>query len=226
MNSIRGQLETILGVLFHPRDAFRKVQLNPSWVTSFVVNGILAMLLAIAEVPLAERLARLSLPDTAPPEAFESLLAIHLIQTVASLIALPLQWLLFSGILFAVVVSMEWDWPEFKAIYSVVSFSHIVLSLRDIVTTAGVALRGVDSVRSIADMNIIPSLGRLLEGEFSRHPMAASLNAIDPFAIWHIAVLGIGVSVLTRRAVGETIWAPILMWLIVVLAGASMALLV
>jgi hypothetical protein len=225
MNSTREQLLTLFIVLVHPREAFQRIQRDSSWLIPFMVNGALGVLIGLSEVPFAERVARLSLPATVPHEALVTLTGIHLLQAVASLIALPVQWLLFSCLLYAVIVSMEWDWPDFKAVFSVVASSHLVLGLRDILNAICLAFRGVDSVMSIADMNTIPSLGRLLEGGILRQPWLFAFNAIDPFTLWHMVVLGVGVSVLTVQKVGQTIWASTLVWLIVLLAGMSLNLL-
>jgi hypothetical protein len=219
------QILAFFEVLYNPRRAFQGLQGEPTWWLPYVLNGAIAVALGIIQIPFAEQLARMALPPGAPVEALDGFRQAQVMAALVPLVALPIRWLLFSGVLFAVVISMDWDWPEFRAVFALVAFSHTVLTLRDIVNAAGLSLRGVYAIRSMADMDTVPGLGWILDGMHVQPTMVAALNAIDLFTVWHIAAVGVGVSVLTNRSLQQTIWAPTLVWLIVVLLNACLVLL-
>jgi hypothetical protein len=212
-------------VLYNPRRVFTKVDQRRAWWFPYVANALCTALLVAMQVPFAEQMLRASLPPGASPDLPSAVAALNVVQIVMPFLALPLRWMLTSGLLFAIVIAMDWGWPEFGTIFSAVAYSHVVLTLKDAVTVVGLYWRGPGAVSTIADMAVIPTLGNLFTPGSLPSAWVALLNIIEPFALWNVIVMGVAIAVLTRRTFIQALWAPVLVWLLGSMVGVSIGLL-
>jgi hypothetical protein len=209
-------------MLYRPRVAFRTALETPGWIPAFVVNVAAAVIAGVLVTPYAEALFLSSMPPDASVNAASQFHYVLVGQVLLPVVAIPLQWLVFSALIFMVVVALDWEWPEFRRVFSMVAYSHFVLEIKELANALLVVSSGGSRINSLADLDAIPGLGAVVRGA-DNAALARALDGIDPFVVWYVAVLGVGISVLTGRPWGKTVWAASFLWLFILLGNIALA---
>ena len=197
-----------LQVISAPRAAFEAVARDPQWIGPTLISLVIAVVGAFLMLPVGlsmqeeltiaslekfdapdevvdQALAELPDPDNPGPGFYGQQMSGPIIATVFGL--------LLGALIVMLGAKFAGGGEGYRANLSLVAVANVIASLGFLVKAAVTAMTGTYEV----------SLGlpALLGLEFHSLP-AIFLDLLDPFFLWHLFVLGIGVSVVNRVSKG------------------------
>jgi len=126
-------------------------------------------------------------------EQFISPLFIGLQGSIIGAIGMVVVWLIMATLFYFVSIITGAE-PTFGGVFLVVTWSYLPLTLRSLIQTIYIAVTG--------SFPVYPGLAALqVSGDPLKdgsNPLVALLGFIDPFWIWHIVLLVIGLAVAAR----------------------------
>ncbi len=216
-------LQNIGNLIAEPSAAFSQLKSQPRWGIAFVIFYLIAGLIAWAILPysdtlLTEQLAKQEMPA----DASETAENVARIFKNVFLFLGPLFALLFFMIQSALLnlvnrFLLKNDTLKFKHIYVALVHLSLIPALIQLVNAALLLIfRDPESVRSAADLKMIPGLHLLLESGASPK-LAVLFSHINPLSLWVIAVMAVAIAVLADMEKNRARVVAIVLWIISIL---------
>lgn len=216
-------LQNIGNLIAEPSAAFSQLKSQPRWGIAFVIFYLIAGLIAWAILPysdtlLTEQLAKQEMPA----DASETAENVARIFRNVFLFLGPLFALLFFMIQSALLnlvnrFLLKNDTLKFKHIYVALVHLSLIPALIQLVNAALLLIfRDPESVRSAADLKMIPGLHLLLESGASPK-LAVLFSHINPLSLWVIAVMAVAIAVLADMEKNRARVVAIVLWIISIL---------
>ncbi len=156
------------------------------------------MVLAFLTLPFQKKMMELNVRGLSEEqlqkaaEGFDKYAPLSLITVPIFLIVV---YLVLAGIVHLAINIMS-SRSSYKKTLSLVSFCGIITIIEQIISTAVLRMRGVESVESAADLKFSLSLAPLL-GE-GKGLLNAVLQSLSIFSIWYYVVLVLGIAAIFR----------------------------
>ena len=204
-------------LLIMPGKVFERLKQNPKWFAVGCVILFLTVVLVLLQVPFANRLALQeisgSLTKDEIAEVGQTLENARYLSALAAAAGMMAKWLLATAFLYAFSVILDVHDLQFRRLFATVVHGEIALVLMAVMNTLLLYLKGPTAVKSPTDLYVVPGLDHLVSHATANVPLFILLNGINPFAIWYIVIVSIGVSVMTglRRVTSGIIVT--LLWL-------------
>jgi len=210
----------VVKVLFEPTAVFERVRARPSFFAPFlaiiVVQCVLFFVnLAYLKVAVAAQAAAAGrpVPGTGVLAAF-GLIGLILVLGIIFLLTGLILWVLAS-----VLGGGE---AKFSTLLSVAAYSGVPSAiLLSVVGTLVLHLQGTGQITSPQDMQ--PALGLDLLVSGAKGFVGAVLRGINPFSIWGMVLMAIGVSTTQRISKGNGYTAAVTAFVILLLIGAGLS---
>jgi hypothetical protein len=151
---------------------------------------------------------------------FNSPVATGISGTIFGTLVLLLIWLGSAGLFYftALITGAE---LKFGSVFLVVTWSTLPLTLRTLIQTIYTAITGTFPVYS--GLSALQVTGNILKD--STNPLIAVLSYIDPFWIWHLVLLIVGLSVVTKFSRTKTFFMVLVYALVAIGLGVLPVLL-
>ena len=108
-------------------------------------------------------------------------------------------WLVLAGILYLLTIVLVNDHTNlYKRIFSVVAYTETIFIFMSILTVLIIYAKGLDSVEGAYDLTIFKGLDFFLTKRNSNPTLASMLSEINPFSIWYVLTISIGLSVVNK----------------------------
>jgi hypothetical protein len=188
----------VLRVLFEPSAVFERVREKPSFLLPFLAICAVQVVLYFVNLPFlkAGMAAQMASRPAGGPDPSSFLWIGALFIPVGIAIALVL-----GGFILWVLVSLFGGEAKFGTLLSVATFAAVPsVILLSIVGTVVLHMQGVGQIASPQDMQ--PALGLDLLAPGAKGFVGAALKAVNPFGIWGLVLMAIGVSTTHRLAKG------------------------
>ena len=203
-------LATVVGMAARPTEAMESVVERPrSWLlaAALVILGS-AILIAVSapyQVELANERSEQMIESIAASMPEEQA---QMVRDAASEMTVQRYWLT-AGLAFLVVAALGWvargaivhfssvalgGHSEWGATFAIGVWAMVPYCVRELLQTAYVAING--QIPHHAGLAFFVSSGDWIAD--SRNMLYALASNVDPFALWHIVLLGIGISVATK----------------------------
>jgi hypothetical protein len=205
-------------IFFSPTKLFQDIKEgNAPWWQAWIWLSIIYLIVGYASVPINIAITELNLRDL-PPEQLDKQLAFlegagKWIQIGATPVLLLLITLAVSGLVY-IMVSILSEKANFKKFFVLSLYASLVSSMANVIATVVVRLRGVDTIRSVADARFSIGLAFLApdEGALAR----ALLTSFDFFAIWSFVLVVMGLMHIFEMPRRQAIYCVIPLWIIYV----------
>jgi hypothetical protein len=188
----------VLRVLFEPSAVFERVREKPSFLLPFLAICAVQVVRYFVNLPFlkAGMAAQMASRPAGGPDPSSFLWIGALFIPVGIAIALVL-----GGFILWVLVSLFGGEAKFGTLLSVATFAAVPsVILLSIVGTVVLHMQGVGQIASPQDMQ--PALGLDLLAPGAKGFVGAALKAVNPFGIWGLVLMAIGVSTTHRLAKG------------------------
>jgi hypothetical protein len=221
-----GAVLDLVKVLFEPVVVFERVREKPRFLAPYAALAVLQVVIALVMIPYTRPVMEAAMAQAmqargatgTPPNAG----AFAYIGVVVQPIILVCLLLIGTAVVW-VMASLFGGEGRFGTLLSVVTYSGVTFVLQLLVTLLVLAVRGVESIQSPADLQ--PALGLDLLAPETKGFVGGLLKGINPFSIAGCWLTGIGVSVTHKlpRRTGYAIAAAA--FVVMLIVGASLAML-
>jgi len=214
--TIIAQVKVLKDIFFSPERAFKEINKRPKWLIAFLIIGIGTIMTNYFILPFANRVATFSVAsDTSYNEA-ENILNMMKSMQIIGIFLLPLFLLigfLFTAVILWLIIRIFSDETEFKKIFSMVVHSRIILFMGSLLSLIILQLRGLQSIKSAADIQVSLGLDLFLRNPDLDLPLKAFLSNINVFSIWWIVLISLGISIAAKISRTKAIVIAIFFWL-------------
>lgn len=205
---MKADLLNLVNVLATPTDVFCDIKEKPRWLTAFFGICIISMAIVWSYGPVARHLAFMELSWSMTEQEIESFLARKSIFRYLGIGIIPfkllVKWSIMSTTIFLFLILLETNTTSFKHVFTVVVYSEVILVLMSLFNVLLVYARGIDSIESMKDLEPLIGLHLLVTERAAKAPLIAVLSKVNPFTIWYVATLAIGVSAITNFSKGRS----------------------
>jgi hypothetical protein len=213
-------MNTFILILFRPIKALNQLKIEPFSIMSFIVVLILLLLNLILSIPFNEKILQLtvssmSLPQNQLDMVFQMANKMRYLQ-VAGTGILYIIMFLFYALLLYVFVRLSKDKLDYKKALQLLVCCYMTVAIGDIINTILIYMRGIDSIKHIYDTSLT-GLNLLTSVEQIGATGYIFLSYINPFQLWLIVLLSIGLKIFANMKPIKAIIISFLFWLITIL---------
>ena len=218
--SVKRQLLNTIRLPLRPAKVFAELGQSPSWWVAFISFSLCSMIIGWFMIPAIQQPMRhvfeesfgSSGADAAIAATTRSLLVIGLAFEPAWKIV---RWLILSSAIFLLVLPLSAPKRvDFKQVDSFVVYSEVIFILVNSVNLLLIYLKGLDRVESVADLTVIKGLEILVGTDYSNHALGTLLENINIVSIWYLAVISVGIWIITGLRKYEAVFIAATSWLI------------
>ena len=214
---MKDSLQNITDILAEPSTAFARLKSEPKWGLALVIFCLFSAGIAWVMFPFTEQIIHQQMVEEGvPSEQMEISMTVARIATPIGALVAPIIWLLaISAVLTLVarLLSIN-DAIKFKHIFAAVVHTSLISILIALVNTALLAVfRDVETIKSAADMKMIPGL-HLLLGASENVKLLTFLSYFNPLSLWYLAVLAIGIRIFAETDKTKAYVGAIIIWLL------------
>jgi hypothetical protein len=187
-----------------PREVFEDLKSEPRWTYPFilVVIGLLAK-------NWLDRCWRM--------QSFTFNIIVMVMTTVSVAILLMLSWSFISAFLYGAIYIIRTDVvASYKAIFSIIAYCGVIFLLGEITNFLLIHAELIDNSQYTLSNRFPLGLDILTLGRTPHPALAILLYSINPFTIWYLDVLSIGLSTVIGLDKKKAIILSIMIWLLVV----------
>lgn len=214
----------LVRVLFSPGAVFEEMKAKekpPVW-SPWLVISILFTVTSLLLAPYQQRAQAIMLEQMGrtPPAGGGAGMIGAIVGTPIVVLALSA---LMAGILYVIVMALGGE-STFRKLWCVVLFSWPVAVIQQALAAVVLRMRGVDSVRSMRDVQVSFGADLLLPADMEIGMFTRTLlMGVSPLYIWSCAIVAVGIMVLTASPKGRAWTAAIGSYLIglVIMAGLA-----
>ena len=214
-------MNTLFLTLFNPVKAFGKLKTIDKFSTmSLIVLLVLMLLNLILLIPVTEKImlitfSSMSLPENQMDTMIQFAHKMRYIQMAGSVILYVIMFL-FYAFLFSLFVRIADNKLDYKKALQLIICSYFVVVLGDLVNTAFIYLRGLDSITGMYDISLT-GINLLTSAEQIGATRYVMLSCITPFQLWFVVLLSIGLKIFTDMKQVKAVIISVLFWLITIL---------
>lgn len=212
-----GFLSSIVDIFVDPFKVFARIEAGLSWWKPFVLVTVVTTILSYLMLPFQRRLIELNtrgMNEEQLQKAVEGFGKFAPLTLITVPIFLIIVFLIIAGIVHLVVNIMS-SRSDYKKTLSLISFCGIITIIEQIISTAVLRMRGVESVESAADMKFSLSLAPLLSD--GKGLLNAALQSLSIFSIWYYVVLVLGIAAIFKLSRKAAIVPVLPIWIFGVL---------
>jgi len=220
-------IQRVLGVVFSPTETMKNLVEKPRILFPFVLIAAAMLLFILANFSMykeflmettGQMMSKMGMELTA-----EQLQKQASFGAIFGLIGAPIggliQWLIMTVLIFAGVKICKGE-GKFKQFMSITGYAFVIMVLYFILATLVSQLTGVFDMQSS-----VTSLSVLLSEDMKGTFIFGVLNSIELFTIWELAVVGIGVTIVSKLSKTRVYSILAVIYLLMILyAGSAQAM--
>jgi hypothetical protein len=209
-----GFAQSLLDVFIDPMKVFKRIEAGLTWWKPFVVAAVISMINGYLMIPFQTKRIALN-PRDLPPEQVEAAMESTAKYGVYFLFLAPIGilivYLIVAGISH-LMINLMTSKASFKKTLSLISYLGIISILGQLVTSAVLLAKGVDSIETMADLKVSFSLSALMpEVEGAGYALMESLSV---FNLWYYVLFLIGTATIFKMDKSKAIVPVIVLWVL------------
>lgn len=175
---------------------------RPRWIVPFGALAPMSIAAAFLTSKFSSELAASKLlgkfSDVHVASALEMIGTVQILSAVLSPVALLLKWVIVSALIYLFAVVLGSVDARFKQVYVIVVHAETILVLMSLLNILLLYLKGPVNIREVSDLQALVGLDIFLHDKSSNPPLFVLLNSINAFSLWYLALLTIGISVVSK----------------------------
>jgi hypothetical protein len=229
------EIERITGVFFEPKKAFTDIAERPAWLIPMLLVVLVSIALTATfsqhigwEPMIRKQMETSSRSAQLTPEQREQQVAVGakfapVIGYVGPIIGYPLVNLISAAVLLGIVAGIMSAPVRFKQIFAILAYAGLVRIPYILLCIV------VMFLKNPADFDLQHPLmfnaGAFMDPQAANKFVYTLASAFDLFTIWSLVMIAIGLKAAAGKKLsfGGALFAVVLPWLVVVLAGGALA---
>ena len=214
-------MNTFFLALFRPEKTFYALKTEEKFsAMSLIILLLLILVNLILTIPITAKITEITFSSMSLPEnQIETMTQITYKMRYLQVIGLGILYLimlLFYALLLYIFVLILKDRLAYKSALQLIVYSYFIVAVGDLVNTALIYLRGVDSIKSMYDTSLV-GINLLTSVEKVGPVWYAFLSYFTPFQLWFVILLSIGLKIFTGMKYIKSVIISVLFWLITIL---------
>jgi len=224
--TFKKEIQHVVNVIASPAEVFADVREDPKWRAPLMFNFVTAVFIGWMKVPLLVGMMRRVYESTFGGEGAAAAIAgTKTMVIVAQLVVGPatgiVRWLLFSSAVWILLRLSQGTAPSFRNIFCIAAYSESIQTLMNLVSVLILHLRDPESLSKSSDLVVFRGLDWFLPAAMANHPIGTFLSPFEPFAVWYLITLGIGVRVMSGTEKVRAFMIAMGGWLVIDLIGTA-----
>jgi len=214
-------MDTLLNIIVNPVKAFNQLKTEEKFpVTALIILLTLALIHLILMTPASAKLSEILLSGMSMPEkqkdmAIEMTYKLRYLSMIGGFIMYAITLFLQALVLFVIALIFKAQLGYMKALRLMI-YCFIVLVIGDLVNMALIYFKGIDTIENMYSL-MLTGANLLTSVEKAGVALYVFLSYINPFQLWFVVLLIIGVKIFTDSSWGKSFAICIIFWLIVTL---------
>ncbi len=221
----------LLNIYIAPKRVFLSLKENPQWFLPFLILSIIALIIEWFSFPYVLKVTIANLPPNAAQQHIQDAASYLHGQRAINAAFIPIKlmagWSLFALVLYYVcLVFKPIEQIRFRHVFAVVVFSEMTPVVGKIFSLVAALVKGIEHVNTVSELNNLYGLDLLFPGATANLPLFTLICNMNPFSLWYLMVLTIGVSVVTGFGKIKSAIVVVCVWLLALGFGAAVVQLV
>ena len=214
-------MDTLLNIIVNPVKAFNRLKTEDKFpVMAFIILLTLVLIHLILMAPVSAKisdvvLSGMSIPEKQKDMAIEMTHKLRYLSLIGGFVMYAIILFLQALILFVIALLFKAQLNYTKALRLII-YCFIVLVIGDLVNTALIYFKGIDMIENMYSV-MLTGANVLTTVEKAGVALYVFLSYINPFQIWFVVLLTIGIKIFTDFAWGKSFVICIIFWLIITL---------
>lgn len=210
----------VIKAMFSPGDTFGEMNpVKPPFWGAWIFVTIIFMVAQFLMSPFQQKIQRMAMEAAGRPTGnMDAFMLIGMAFTPV----ITLAMICIAALILWVTVSLTGGESRFRQMMSVNVFSWGPILIQQFIMWGVLQSRGLDAVRSAADLRPALGLDLLLPAETGGFLMGLAAG-INPFAIWATVIAAVGLQVLVKLDKSKAWTAAIISFLVSLVIGALIA---
>ena len=214
-------MEPLVNIIVNPFKAFKQLKTEEKFpVIALVILLTLALINLILMAPVTAKLSEtvlsgMSLPDKQKDMAIEMTHKLRYLSMIGGFIMSAVILFLQALILFVIALIFKAQLNYAKALRLII-YCFIVLVIGDLVNTILIYFKGIDTIENMYSV-MLTGASLLTSVEKVGVALYTFLSYINPFQLWFVVLLTIGIKIFTDSGWSKSFAICIIFWLIVTL---------
>lgn len=210
-----------MNMIVNPVKTFNQLKTEEKFpLTALIILLVLTLINLILNVPIGAKAGELVLSSTSLPEAqmdmaIQMTHKLRYLTMIGGFVMSVIMLFVYPLILLAIARIFKTQLTYAKALRLII-YCLIISAIGALVNTAFVYFKGIDNLTGMYDSMRI-GLNMLTSVESVGASLYIFLYAINPFEIWYLVLLIIGIKIFTNSAWTKSLLICIIFWLIVTL---------
>ena len=216
-------MSTLLQILFNPQRAYRELkEENKFPVMALIIILLFMAVNLILMIPITSKVTTLMLTQSSLPlseqqmeRSLDILHKLRYLTAVGGVFTTAITLFLSALLLYIITLVVKPVLGYIKA-FTVVAYSYIALIAGALVNTGLLYYRGIENITSPFELELT-GLNMLTTMEQAGGALYTFLSLVNPFQLWFVILLSIGLKVYTEMKYIKALLLCILFWLITTL---------
>jgi hypothetical protein len=195
---LRSETLDVFNIIASPCEVYEHVRRSPEWrmpaVFALVSSLVFGWLMVPALVAQMKNIFMSSFGNMAGDRAADGVRgAVTIFQLVVRPMAICARWLLLSALLAGALSAFDKrPGRVFRQITCLVAYAHTIPVLMEFLNLLVLHLRGIEKIVGKDDLMVFRGLDLLIGAQAAHPAIGPVLASINPFFLWHAAVLAGG----------------------------------
>jgi len=220
-------MDTLLNIIVNPVKAFKQLKTEEKFpIMAFLVLLRLVLIHLILMTPVSAKLSDIGLAGMSKPEkqkdmAIEVTHKLRYLSMIGGFIMYAVILFLQALVLFVIALIFKAQLNYTKTLRLII-YCFIVLVIGDLVNTALIYFKGIDTIENMYSVTLTGA-NVLTSVEKAGVALYTFLAYINPFQLWFVVLLTIGIKIFTDFSWGKSFAICIIFWLIITLFPVASA---
>lgn len=219
------QLQRAHQLFWSPGEALADLGEKPGYFVPLAIATFGAVSVALLSDGFAMTILESNVQSSLDPEkaanALEFIRRLRIVGYTLTPLFLMLRWVLVAGFLFMTAAVLNGS-MSFRASFCLIASAEAISLIKSSFTLLIIFLRGPDRLTEPADLQ--PPIGVNILLPDAGEPLYTILGALNPFEIWYLVLLVVGVRALNRFSRVQASAAVLIAWAMVMSLRAGVAM--
>ena len=215
-------MNTLLNIILNPVKTFNKLKTEEKFpVLALIVLLTLVLIHLILTIPVSAKLSDIvisgmsSIPEKQKDMAIQMTHKLRYLSMIGGFVMYLIILFIQALVLFVIALLFKAQLSYTKVLRLII-YCFIVLIIGDIVNTAIVYFKGIDTIENMYSV-MLTGANLLTSVEKAGVALYVFLSYINPFQLWFVVLLTIGIKIFTDFSWGKSFAICIIFWLIITL---------
>ncbi|MDI6767791.1 MAG: YIP1 family protein [Bacteroidota bacterium] len=219
--TFKNELLNLFNVIPTPTVVFEDLNKAPRWRLPLLFTLLSYIIIGWFMVPVImepmQRIYTNSFGEAGANAAISYVMKFTLLfQLLITPLSKIIKWLIIAICMYFFAQMLKKNKPGFffNRYFAIVAYGETIFILMSLFTLLIIYAKGLSAIESSSDYQIFKGLNVLLSNNNSNLTLASVLGDINPFSIWYILTISIGIKVVTGLGRFKAIGVASLAWLV------------